>query len=851
MSSNGTSSRDSETEIASRTSNPNSRTPPSAYPPVTNMSTTALEHKLKTLREQSNQHSQLLTQKLASSQSGQDLLHIGTSLSTLPPDLHSLLTSLHPVLSATEQLEKATLANLEKLVVQVNQIRLETRRSQHAQSLADLYADLVAAERIVATHSRRSKAASYGPTNTNSEEDMDSEDEVSQAAALERAAHVTLCLVEELHSATDTVSSMTQKTKEHTDPAKQALPSLRTPLPPNQEGASFLLQLAPRIRRVESETVTCLSHQMESVLQTLQEQQSNHTYEKGDHDQEDRSQDTILLRLGHCMRGLALLSRGKEVESIFARVAIMPLIRSRVSMGRLDDGGARGECAGLQSLLDEMIASIARVYGPVLNMAESMFRVEDTQWMDVDLLTCGVWIPIATALMADAGIKMAIFSPGIASILQANYVTLDRFLATLSKRLLTEISATSTKETDLRYQPCLTPQRIEQAQNRIYAHAKTAEFSKKWNLPIYYQLRFGECCSRLNKAIDQTRREGWITDVYTGTPETLLRLRNESGFELSLFLELADVLLFLWRPNVILQPLTNRFLRGAVQLIGRTVSFIGDSMDGQIKFGEELVEAEPSSANGEANGGTPPMTHPTRRLYCWGESEQDVAAVAWELTILESMIQHDYVDTICGATTGGEAVLTDTEEGSQLVSEVLNEASGQIKTLVDKAWNESIVSILTTKCCGPLAAVKGVAATYRMTNRPPPTQASPFVSTILRPLNEFNIEFLNRTPDKIGLRWKQRIVVSVSDRYAAAVEELIATVQRTEVALQNRGTRRRAAGGMSDGEKVKLQLLLDYQTYCLSAKDVGVEPDTVIGISKLRDLTLEGEKLFHQSQNGS
>jgi len=110
---------------------------------------------------------------------------------------------------------------------------------------------------------------------------------------------------------------------------------------------------------------------------------------------------------------------------------------------------------------------------------------------------------------------------------------------------------------------------------------------------------------------------------------------------------------------------------------------------------------------------------------------------------------------------------------------------------------------------------------------------------------------LNRTPDKIGLRWKQRIVVSVSDRYAAAVEELIATVQRTEVALQNRGTRRRAAGGMSDGEKVKLQLLLDYQTYCLSAKDVGVEPDTVIGISKLRDLTLEGEKLFHQSQNGS
>lgn len=82
-------------------------------------------------------------------------------------------------------------------------------------------------------------------------------------------------------------------------------------------------------------------------------------------------------------------------------------------MGRLDEGGGRGECAGLFSLLDDICSSISLNYGSVLILAESMFCLRE-----VDLVTEGVWVPIATALQADPAIKMAIFSPGIASVLQ-------------------------------------------------------------------------------------------------------------------------------------------------------------------------------------------------------------------------------------------------------------------------------------------------------------------------------------------------------------------------------------------------------------------------------------------------
>ena len=115
----------------------------------TAMSTSALESKLRDLKEKSNKHSQVLTAKLASSQSGQDLLHIGTSLSTLPPDLHSLLTQLHPVLSAAESTEKQYLQHLQKLVKCGNEIRSEQRRVDHAKECADLYLDLMAAEFVV------------------------------------------------------------------------------------------------------------------------------------------------------------------------------------------------------------------------------------------------------------------------------------------------------------------------------------------------------------------------------------------------------------------------------------------------------------------------------------------------------------------------------------------------------------------------------------------------------------------------------------------------------------------------------------------------------------------------------
>jgi hypothetical protein len=473
---------------------------------------------------------------------------------------------------------------------------------------------------------------------------------------------------------------------------------------------------------------------------------------------------------------------------------------------------------------------------------------------------------------------------------KANYSTLDIFLSKLACNLLsTKTTSSSTTnnttdssiepETNLKlkeeesilasyyYNPSITNETIQDAQDRLCAHPMTREFGKKWNLPIYYQLRFGEVCTRVDAALDRVQTEGWHADVFTGSIEDAIRIKERFGFELPIFMELQHVLEWLWSPRVFLKPLTHRFLRGAIQILGRVMEFVKDGLNGSIRFGtmvEQLVAesdsppqdsrdvADSSGSSSPGENGHSVMVGrvslpPQDNTYCWGENITDVATVAWELALLESFVANDYIAIISNIITSSKDA-PNMDELKSICTEVLMEGSGDITPIISSIWNEVIVNVLITKCSGPLSAVKGVAATYRMTNRPPPTQASPFVATILRPVHDFVSEFSTRTPIQVGEGWKKKIARTISGQYELAVSELIETVQRTEEALKNRKVRRAAAGGMSDGEKVKLQLYLDQKRFSKSVSEIGIDPSEIDGVNNLVALTEEAESLYLKSQ---
>jgi conserved oligomeric Golgi complex subunit 2 len=254
---------------------------------VSALSTMALEQKLESLRDQSNKHSQLLTQRLATSQSGQNLLHIGSSLSSLPPDLHSLLTHLHPVLSAAETTEKQYLGNLQKLVAAANEIRLEQRRVEHSLECADLYEDLCSAEQHVSVRKRNilqvdatdggkdgqgeleERRIDLDRLRTRLSPNLVSKGILDHAASLERAANTALCLVRDLHTSSEQVSHLSSTLK-NTD-----VPSLKTPLDHDTERAQFIMKLAPRIRKLEADCIQALSMRLEAALKQIQRERED------------------------------------------------------------------------------------------------------------------------------------------------------------------------------------------------------------------------------------------------------------------------------------------------------------------------------------------------------------------------------------------------------------------------------------------------------------------------------------------------------------------------------------------------------------------------------------------------
>ncbi len=438
-------------------------------------------------------------------------------------------------------------------------------------------------------------------------------------------------------------------------------------------------------------------------------------------------------------------------------------------------------------------------------------------------------------------------------------MALDTFISELAYRLLSspyaedenkeELTNVDSNSSDnLYFVADVCPAAVQEAQMRIYGHPTTVEFSKKWNLPIYYQLRFGECCTRLNRAIARVQREGWDAEVFTGSKSTESFLKDSIHFEVPVFLELYDILLSLWKPDVFIRPLTSRFLRGSVQLLGRMIAFAKEGLEGNAA-GVDSTTLPDSGKKDE-----------DLIKFSWRDKAEDVAAVAWGMAVLEICLTDHYRETVIAAVASKDVGLQsnvynteeELEELRNLISEVLYEASKDISPFISKCWMEVISGILTVKCCSPLAAVKGVAATYRMTNRPPPAQASHFVSTILRPLKEFDDVFSSRTPTEVKSIWKQNVVSIVSERYSTAVEELLETVRRTEEALKSRKARRTPGTvGMSDGDKVKLQLLLDFQEFSRGIADVGIDGQTVEGLMKLKSLTEEAEAMLAQLQNGA
>ncbi|XP_047946948.1 conserved oligomeric Golgi complex subunit 2 [Salvia hispanica] len=320
------------------------------------------------------------------------------------------------------------------------------------------------------------------------------------------------------------------------------------------------------------------------------------------------------------------------------------------------------------------------------------------------------------------------------------------------------------------------------------------EFMKQWNTGVYFSLRFQEIAGSLDSALTST----------TLVPSP--NLENSQSLVLKQSISLMDCLRSCWRDDVLLLSCSDKFLRLFLQLLSRYSNWLSAGL----------------SARKAGNAAATPGSE-----WATSASPDDFLYIIHDLNNLVEEVRSDYLDHVLGVLKSCSSEVLD------LVKQSILQGSDSLKVLQTPVIN-SIVEALVEKSVEDLRQIKGITATFRMTNKPLPVRHSPYVSGVLRPLKLFleGKQAATYLTTEHREELLQGTASEITRRYYELASDLVSVARKTETSLQKirLGAQRRAGASsdvsdnnISDTDKICMQLFLDIQEYGRNLALLGVD----------------------------
>mmetsp|Transcript_6056 Transcript_6056/g.12008 ORF Transcript_6056/g.12008 Transcript_6056/m.12008 type:complete len:532 (+) Transcript_6056:86-1681(+) len=363
-----------------------------------------------------------------------------------------------------------------------------------------------------------------------------------------------------------------------------------------------------------------------------------------------------------------------------------------------------------------------------------------------------------------------------------------------------------------------------------------AQFDDKWNLPVYFQLRFQEARKALEDAV---RSPPSLTDQ-----DNKMSPPSSSPLALSATRAVWTGVLRCWREDVWVDRLTHRFFKATLQLLKQYASWVSLGLGPpppleRAGLSPPKHERKRSTASTQAGGGGK-----------WSSAEASslrlVIAVEKDIQALCSNVRHSLPGTIVGCVCGGHdgGAGGDAEkkrtQATEMVTSGLSGVIGELERAGARAREVAARRIALACTKNLVTEVPRIKQRYSMTGNAPPSTALAFVQSILTPLRE---QLEDDDDDDGDGRSKSAWLVSrvadlVTDRYRVAVSDLLAVVQKTEAILSRLKKKKgRAKGtGMSDADKIRLQLFLDVRRFAEDLAALGCADDTTKALQDLVQL---------------
>lgn len=483
-----------------------------------------------------------------------------------------------------------------------------------------------------------------------------------------------------------------------------------------------------------------------------------------------KEKDSTLLT--RCLRIYITLDKIFEAEDVIRKQLVKPKIE-----GIINEMNLQSEPLGLQGIYLKLETILDEDFKQLLDI--TMYP-ERASVKGFNFLVNSFWIEIEERIEQYLS---CIFAPGNPQLFHKRYTETLDFLARMEKRC-GSLEVVSTLKTHVQYK----------------------RFLKKWNLPVYYQIRFQEIAGSVESVL--------YSNI---SPACIKRRKNAidcDNFSLYSTGAVWDCILRTWSDHLFLSQLLHRFWKLNLQICSRYNEWCKKSLSQKWQV---MTVNEISTVTETEN--------PTRLefLVCL---HTDVEIFIKRLpTILE---------------LAKKTVKNLNEKSYKLLEDCLAET---IKNLTDTLPHitQEIVKELLSQSAFHLKQISDIPRLFRRTNREIPTKPCAYVKNALSFLSAFYSDYFPIIPQQVNL-WLLQTLSSLTEQYILSVTDVLTSVQKTEESLRKlKKIRDKSAGvassesqGVSDDEKIRIQLSIDVSNFVILIKSLQVSEADV---PRLHDLT--------------
>ncbi|KAM4043447.1 conserved oligomeric Golgi complex subunit 2 [Anomaloglossus baeobatrachus] len=495
----------------------------------------------------------------------------------------------------------------------------------------------------------------------------------------------------------------------------------------------------------------------------------------------------------HCLRTYATIDKTKDAEALIGQVLVKPYI-DEVMIEQYVQSHPNGLQVMYNKLL-EFVPHHCRLLREVTGGAISSEKADLVP--GYDFLVNSVWPEIAYGLEEKLP---SLFNPGNPTIFHQKYTISMDFLRKFERQFGSQASV-----------------------KRLRAHPSYHSFNNRWNLPVYFQIRFKEIAGSLESAILSHRLETSAESAYC------LRVTNV----------LWTCLTACWSDQIYLPLLAHRFWKLSLQLLSRYCVFIKE-LSACVTSERNITESE--SLMPSSNRDLPPAFS--------SEDQQTISASDTQASVL-STCQLIFIVADIDKLNEQMPELIDVIQvklslsgfkNMEIIKGALEDITNSLAAPLSSINNKISVD-LGDSCVAYFKSALEVPRLYRRTNKEVPTKASSYVDNALKPLFQLQLEYGNKVKEATRQQWLKRALSECTHKYYEIVSDVFSSVKKMEESLKRLKQARKTTmssnstnGGISDDNKIRLQLALDVEYFANQIQNFGLSTDDFESFTALTEL---------------